>query len=107
MQTCACWAAMTRAARGRRRGRTPASRSSTTGGPPAREECEDHQHAREDGPQQDRREDRFRLALCERRGAAIRPVHTHGRGGPEGDEVRERGPAPWSWYAVLVITCDM
>ena len=33
-----------------------------------------NQHAREDEPQQDRGEDRHRLALCERRGPALHPA---------------------------------
>ena len=60
-------------------------------GNPARAKCADHQHAREDEPQQDRREDRLRLALFERRGPAIRPAPAHGRDESEGEEVRERG----------------
>ena len=57
-------------------------------GNPARAECADHQHAREDQPS---RIDRLRLALCEWRGPALRPGPAHGRGEPEGEKVRERG----------------
>ena len=42
-------------------------------------ECEDSQHAREAEPQQDRHENRFRSALCERRGATIRPARARAR----------------------------
>ena len=77
--------AMTRAARGRPG--WAASRSSTPNGLPegnrVRAECAGE-------PQQDRHEDRLRLALCERRGLALRRAPPHGRGEGEG-EVRERG----------------
>ena len=59
-----------------------------------------------DEPQQDRPDDRLRLALREWRGPVLRPAH--GRGEPEGEEVRERNgrPRALSWYAAICALYD-
>ena len=60
-------------------------------GNPARAEFATDQHAREDEPQQDRREDRLRLAWCVS-GAVprFRPGPAHGRGERDVEEVYTR-----------------